>query len=306
LPTAAEVRKLIPQVPDVAEPKDIALSSSVRKFLEMSAVKLEKDDVMQALVMLRSTQTALRAAHKADLRAGMPSMHTANVFARVPSAEMSSANNAMLQTQDTSRTWKRLELQVGAMVDRIRRRYFHGHYNGPSTEARLSTEDDMTAVDKFLALAGAPITTGKDVSFPTESDTAQEVPLLQLKGSQSAGFKLSPKALADISMLSPLDRLKVNTWLKECGTALNAKNLQYATELLLRVKSLAFATARFDLEGEMADWVHGIVQRKNSTHEPDTAWSMRIEEKVIPSQNSPQTVADTGNSTPAKLTASLR
>ena len=57
-----------------------------------------------------------------------PAVYTANVFTRVPSAEASSANTAMLRSKDREMAWRALEQQVAFAVDRIRRRHFHGLY----------------------------------------------------------------------------------------------------------------------------------------------------------------------------------
>jgi hypothetical protein len=145
LPTPAEIRKIISQVPECTDP---SLSQSARNHLDVAAVKLEKDDVLGALHMLRSAQSDIRAAHKTDLGMAAPAVYTANVFTRVPSAEQSSANTAMLRSKDREMLWRKLEFQVAQAVDRIRRRHFHGMYGG-SPLARFSGE---SAVDRVLRL----------------------------------------------------------------------------------------------------------------------------------------------------------
>jgi hypothetical protein len=142
LPTAAEIRKIAGQVPDCT---DQSLSQSARNHLEAAAVKLEKDDEMAALHMLRSAQSDIYAAHKADLGMAAPAVYTANVFTRVPSAEQSSANTAMLRSKDREMAWRRLEFQVATAVDRIRRRHFHGMYQG-SPLARFTGESAVARV----------------------------------------------------------------------------------------------------------------------------------------------------------------
>ena len=144
LPTPAEVRKLIGQVPECT---DGSLSASARKHLEAAATKLSKDDTLGALHVLRSAQSDIYAAHKADLGAAGPDVYTANIFARVPSAAVSSANTSMLASHDRAMVWRSLEQQVAFLVDRIRRRHFHGLYAG-SPLARFSG----SALDKVLRL----------------------------------------------------------------------------------------------------------------------------------------------------------
>ena len=109
LPTPAEIRKLIARVPECT---DATLSASARRHLENAAVKLEKDDVLGALHVLRSAQSDIYAAHKADLGIAQGAAYTANVFTRVPSAEQSSANTAMLARQGREMVWRALEQQV--------------------------------------------------------------------------------------------------------------------------------------------------------------------------------------------------
>jgi hypothetical protein len=145
LPTPAEIRKLIGQVPDC---ENASLSASARNHLDAAAVKLSKDDPLAALSVLRSAQSDIYAAHKADLGTAGPAAMTANVFTRVPSAEQSSANAAMFRSRDREMMWRKLEQQVASAIDRIRRRHFHGMYAG-SPLARFSAE---TALDKVLRL----------------------------------------------------------------------------------------------------------------------------------------------------------
>lgn len=146
LPTAAEVRAVIPLVPESSKPE---LSATARKFLEQAAYKLSKDNPLEALAVMRSAETALHAAHKADQLAMLPSAYTANVFA-VPAAAQSSATSAMKTGHAKMLAWRKAELALGALADRIRKRYFHGVFNGPSQMARL-TEGDVTALEKLAA-----------------------------------------------------------------------------------------------------------------------------------------------------------
>lgn len=151
LPTAAEIRKLIGQIPQCS---DASLSASARNHLDAAAMKLSKDDPLAALHVLRAAQSDIYAAHKADLGALGPAANTANVFARtVPPGERSSANTAMLRGRDQESRWRTLELAVATAIDQIRRRHFHGMYGG-SPLARFSQEDGMSALGKVLRLAG--------------------------------------------------------------------------------------------------------------------------------------------------------
>ena len=143
LPTAAEVRKLIGKVPDCT---DASLSRSARRHLEDAAVKLAKDDVLAALHSLRSAQSDIYAAHKADLGIAQGAAYTANVFTRVPSAEQSSANTAMIASKDREMKWRALEQQVAVAVDKIRRRHFHGMYPAGMQNARFSAESALDRV----------------------------------------------------------------------------------------------------------------------------------------------------------------
>jgi len=155
LPTAGEIRKILAQVPDCS---DKSLSQSARHHLDAAVTKLEKDDPLAALHVLRSAQSDIYACHKADLGALGPAQYTANVFARtVPAAERSSANTAMLQSKGQEMKWRSLEQQVARAIDRIRRKHFHGMYPAGMQQARFSKEDDMSALDKVLRAAGPPL-----------------------------------------------------------------------------------------------------------------------------------------------------
>jgi hypothetical protein len=149
LPTAAEIRKLIGQVPDCS---DRSLSASARNHLDAAAMKLAKDDSLAALHVLRSAQSDIYACHKADLGALGPAQYTANVFARtVPAAERSSANTAMLQSKGQEMRWRSLEQAVAKAIDRIRRRHFRGLYPAGMQQARFTAG---TALEKVVRAAG--------------------------------------------------------------------------------------------------------------------------------------------------------
>lgn len=133
IPTPAEVRTLSALVPDGG---DLGMARQVRRFIESAAVKLEKDAVLEALAALRSTQAATFAAHKQDQSDAPPGGWTAAVF--VPPAAQSSATSAMRLSQEKAMAWRKLDIAVGGLADRIRKNYYHGVYSGPSTPARLS------------------------------------------------------------------------------------------------------------------------------------------------------------------------
>jgi hypothetical protein len=149
LPTAAEIRKLIGQVPECT---DASLSQSARNHLDAAAVKLEKDDPIAALHVLRSAQSDVYAAHKADLGMAAPAVYTASVFTRVPSAEQSSANTEMIRSKGREMAWRKLEYQVAVAIDKIRRKHFHGVYPAGMQQARFSGE---TALGKVVRLSSA-------------------------------------------------------------------------------------------------------------------------------------------------------
>jgi hypothetical protein len=134
MPTAKEIRALIPDVPQCV---DVGLTNSVRNFLETAAVKVEKASPLDALTMLRAAGAAIIPAHKKDLGLLAPALYTANVFGRVPPAAQSSATTAMLQGRARQQEWRMLERKEHALADRIRKNFFHGVFSGPSQMPRL-------------------------------------------------------------------------------------------------------------------------------------------------------------------------
>lgn len=151
LPTPAEIRKLAGMVPDCS---DATLSASARKHLETAAVKLDKDDVLEALRMLRAAENDSFVGHKTDLGATGQSYYTANVFAKtIPPAETSSATAAMLASQKQRMAWRTLQHGIAVAIDKIKRNFFHGQLGSWATQARFSQEADMDALDKVLRLA---------------------------------------------------------------------------------------------------------------------------------------------------------
>lgn len=300
LPTAAEVRALLPLVPPAG---DVSLTSTVRKFLEAAAVKLEKDTPIEALTALRSAQTAIYSAHKSELADASPGVFTANIFAQAPPAEQSSSTTSMRESRGRTEAYRSLEQKVGALADRIRRKFFHGVFSGPSQLGRF-TEADMSAIDHLAALAGTGYVTGKDVSFPAESDTTQAVPLEQQRG--PSPFRLSPKAHAEIAAMSPLDRLKVTRQLEEATRFLSDAHKLQGSHRLLQAKFIAASVGALALESELADWIRSVGMQTNNTKTAPHERKTEAGGKTVGQQDNRQTRPADAGTGPARLTASLR
>jgi hypothetical protein len=300
LPTAAEVKAVIPLVPDCSKPD---LADTARKFLEQAAGKIERGNPIEALSVLRSAQAALYAGHKADISELMPSLYTANVFAQVPPGEQSSATTAMKQGTDRRLAWRRAEMAAQALAERIRKKFFHGVYNGPSQLGRF-TEDGMTALDKVLALAGAPVTTGKDVSFPTVSDVSGRTPLIEppedLLGAPAG------KAGEELAALPALDKARVNAYLDR-ARAMLATNRAGAAQSAIRAAVIARESGARHLAEYIKGRVQALADMGNVTKAGPQAGVMSVGGKTVGHTDSRQTVADPGNRTPATgLTAVAR
>ncbi len=132
LPTPAEVRAVISQVPD--QSPDVSLTRTVRKFLETAAVKLEKDSPLDALAALRGAEAAIYSAYKS----GLPAPN-APVFA--PPAEQSSGTTAMAETAGRARAYHKAGMAIRELAERVRRNFFAGGvFNGPTNPPRLSAQ----------------------------------------------------------------------------------------------------------------------------------------------------------------------
>jgi hypothetical protein len=289
MPTAAEVRAVIPLVPESTQ---AGLSATARKFLEQAAGKLERNSPIEALGMMRSAQAAMYAAHKADQGNLQPSAYTANVFTRVPAVGQSSATAAMKTGMDQALRWRKAEMALGALSDRIRKRYFHGVYNGPSQMARFS-EDGMSALDRVLALAGAAITTGKDVSEPVESDTSGATPLLQAPEGL-LDVSASPDAARQLASLPPLDRQRVDAYLG-AARRMAPSNPMGASQFALRACAIAGESGAHHLARHIRQHIAALAEGRNLTNPADAAARMQVAGRTVSPANSPQTVADTGN-----------
>jgi hypothetical protein len=297
LPTPAEVLAVLPLVPDCSQAD---LSATVRKFLEQAAAKIERGNPIEALGVLRSAQAAVYAAHKADLSELMPSVYTAEVFSGIPPAAQSSASASMKQGRDKQLAWRKAEMQVAALADRIRKKFFHGVYNGPSQLGRFTTEDDMGALDKVLALAGAKITTGKDVSFPSTSDVSGRAPLIQ---PPEGLLEISDKRAAEeLSSMPMVDRARFTAYLDR-ARAMLATNRSGAAQSALRAVMIARDAGAHHLARHLHQHVQALADMGNVTHTGAEAGRMGHGGTVSP-QNNPQKIADTGNQTPmARLSA---
>ncbi len=132
LPTPKECTALLGLVPDGI---DVTLSNTVRQALRMAALKLEKNDVLQALACLRQAQSALYSASRKDAGAGRPAVYGAQA---APPAEQGSALAQMLKDyQDQANAWRRIGTEVARLIDRVRRHYFAGRVNGYLPNMRM-------------------------------------------------------------------------------------------------------------------------------------------------------------------------
>jgi hypothetical protein len=291
LPTPAEVLAVLPLIPECSKPD---LSATARKFIEQAAGKIERGNPIEALGVLRSAQAAVYAAHKADLSELMPAVYTANVFAAIPPAAQSSATTSMKQGQAKQLAWRKAEQQTAALADRIRKKFFHGLYNGPSQLGRF-TEDGMSALDRVLALAGAPITTGKDVSFPSTSDVSGRTPLIQPP--EDLLQVNDRKAAEELASMPVLDRAKFTAYLDR-ARAMLATNRSGAAQSALRAVMIARECGAHHLARHVHHHVQALADMGNVTRTGPEAGRMSHGKAVSP-QNSPQKTADTGNQTPA-------
>lgn len=286
LPTAAEVRAVIKLVPECSQ-KD--LSDTAKKFLEQAAGKLSRDNPLEALSVMRSAQTAMYSAHKADLGQMLPSAYTANVFARVPAAGQSSATTAMKQGTEKAQQWRKAEMAIGALADRIRKRYFHGVYNGPSQVARL-TEDNMSALDR-LALA---VATAHDVNEPVVSDTSGATPLIQPPEDLLNIADLD--AQRQLSALPAIDKARVDAYLTRARDMLRT-NPAGAAQFAMRAAMIAKESGAHDLARHIKHHVQALADGANRT--PSAA---EVQAPPKGARNSPAVGSDNPNG-PAKLSA---
>jgi hypothetical protein len=297
IPTPAEVLAVLPLIPDCSQAD---LSATARKFVEQAAGKIERGNPVEALGVLRSAQAAVYACHKADLSELMPAVYTANVFSGIPPASQSSATTSMKQGRDKQLAWRKAEMAVQALAERIRKKFFHGVYNGPSQLGRF-TEDGMSALDRVLALAGAPVTTGKDVSFPSVSDVSGRTPLIQPP--ESLALEVKGKAADELAELPLHDRVRFDACMQRARDMMGT-NRGGAAQSALRAAMIAHDAGAHRLARVVHGHVQALASMGNVTHTGAEAGRMANGGRAVSPQNSPQKVADTGNQTPmAKLTA---
>jgi hypothetical protein len=285
LPTAKEVRAVIPLVPDCSQAD---LSDTARKFLEQAAGKLERDSPLEALAVLRSAQASMYAAHKADLGNMLPSAYTASLFTKIPPAGQSSATTAMKQGRNQTMAWRKAEQALAALSDRIRKRFFRGVFNGPSQQARL-TEDDMTALDRVLALA---VVTGKDVSEPVVSDTSGAAPLLQPP--EDLLSVSDPKASQELASLPAVDKARVNAYL-ERARAMRATNPAGAAQSAIRAAVIAHESGAHHLARHIKSHVQAMADMGNTTNTAEAVGRMQAGGKTVSPQHSRTLPADSPN-----------
>lgn len=292
LPTAAEVKAVIPLVPECSQ-RD--LSDTAKKFLEQAAWKLSKDNPLEALSVMRSAQAAMYAAHKADLGNMLPSAYTANLFTRVPPAGQSSATTAMKQGAVKAQQWRKAEMALAALSDRIRKRFFHGVFSGPSQLGRFTEDDDMTALDR-LALA---VVTGKDVSEPTESDTSGATPLIQPP--ENLLNVTEPRASAELAAMPALDKERLNAYLARAREML-ATNPAGGAQSAMRAVMIAKESGAHHLAKHILAHVRALADMGNATHQANVVGQMQAGGKTVSPVTSRTNGTDNPNG-PARLSA---
>jgi hypothetical protein len=251
-----DILEVLDQVPDSV---DDNLSRTAKKFLEQAAQKQDKDATLETLAMLRSAQTALHAAHRADINQGALTSYTANVFTKIPPAEQSSANSSILQSRDKAEKWRRVEFQTAQLIDRIRKRFFHGTVNGVSPNMRLA---NMSSLDKVLALAGAAAPAAHDVSFPTESDTTAKTPYLEEKVSSVPSP--SGKAAEELRDAPALDRVRIQTYISAANSCLNS-NPAAASQFLAHAKSVSAELGFHHLTRHLHEYIQAVTLGGNKS-----------------------------------------
>jgi hypothetical protein len=255
LPTPAECLSLAGQVPDSA---DVSLSNTAKTFLRAASRKLELKDEQQALHALRGAQTALAAAHRADIGKTMPAQYAV----AVPPAEQSSARSEMLQSREKAGQWRKLEHETAALIDRMRQRFFRGRINSQVANARL-TGENMSAVDKLLVLAGQGAPSVHDVSEPVTSDTSAELPLLQ---SPENLFSITDDdARRQLASLPALDKVRVDAYLGKARDMVNT-NPAGAAQFAIRAAVIAKESGAHDLARHVHAHVDALAAMGNHTN----------------------------------------
>ena len=148
LPDPKEFEALASKIKDGP---DRPLAESARTHLTTAAGKLRAEDKQGTLALLRIVQTDLHALYRKTVAANRP--NEAQVFSEkgfagsVPPAAQSSARAEMFASQDQMREYRTQVTTVAQWVDRFRRSYFHGQYQGVA-------EGRFTGGSGGVALAG--------------------------------------------------------------------------------------------------------------------------------------------------------
>jgi hypothetical protein len=216
------------------------------------------------------------------------------VFTRIPPAGQSSATSAMKQGQDKLLAWRKAEQALGALSDRIRKRYFHGVFNGPSQMARFTEDDEMTALDRVLALA---VVTGKDVSEPVVSDTSAAAPLIQPP--ENLLSINDPRASQELAALPAVDKARVNAYLDR-ARAMRRTNPAGAAQFAIHAAVIAQESGAHHLARHIKFHVQALAGMGNSTNAADDVRHMSVGGKTVSPRNSPGPGSDNPN---ARLSA---
>lgn len=263
LPKASDVAGLEGQVPPGG---DVLLANSVRTHIRTAAMKLSRNDPQGALHSLRAVQAAILAAHKADNAAEGSAPYVANVFARVPSAEQSSATTAMRLGTQRVLAWRGLETKVAGHIDTIRRHYFHGMYGNGQADHNLgfAREDNVSALDRVLLA----VPSAHDVSEPVATGSSMETPYLQAR--DSGAFITGPKATQELADMNALDRLQITAHLDAARKRRDAGNYGSAATCLLKAKDVAHTAGALHVCEELHSHVRALADQGSTTPAPDS------------------------------------
>lgn len=126
LPTPAELNQLAANISSAGLPES-DLIRGARDHARAAAMKMQANQPVDALHMLRACQAGIVSAHREYNGSLIP---VANVFsARLAPAEAASARAEMFEGLKTRDTFRQLATQCAQFIDRIRRHIFHGLYN---------------------------------------------------------------------------------------------------------------------------------------------------------------------------------
>jgi len=264
LPTPTEVRVLAGLVPPTGG--DTSLTRTIRVFLETAAVKLEKNSPLDALAALRGAQSAVYSAHKSDVKFRTEAAYPSLTAAVAPPAAQSSATSAMKQSHDKTVAYRRLDQQVAALVDRIRRNFFRGVYAGPSSETRLSLEDPMSATEHLLALAQREAA-GHDVSEPVTTDTSGQTPLLE--AGEDFG-NVTGEASRELAEMTALDRTRVSAYIGQ-ARKMRPSNPAGAAQAMSRAATIAHEAGCRHLVRHLHQHIEALASMGNA-QTSDQAW----------------------------------